>query len=265
MSESSLLINKRDNGIASITLNRAEIHNAFDDKLIEELTNAVQSLDNDDEVRVIVLAAEGKSFSAGADLNWMKRMAGYSWDQNYQDSLQLASLMQTIYECRKTTVALVQGAAFGGGVGLVACCDIALASERALFCLSEVKLGLIPAVISPYVVKAMGERNAKRYFATAERFDAAEAKHIDLVHKIYSPETFSEDCEDYLQKLIANGPNAVYQAKKLVNFVASKEINEELIRDTAQRIADIRASEEGKEGVTAFLEKRPANWGALDS
>ena len=262
MSDSSLLIDKRDNGIATITLNRAEIHNAFDDKLIGELTREIEKLDHDSNVRVIVLAAEGKSFSAGADLNWMKRMAGYSWDQNYQDSLQLASLMQTLYECKKTTVALVQGAAFGGGVGLVACCDIALASERALFCLSEVKLGLIPAVISPYVVKAMGERNAKRYFATAERFDAEEAKHINLVHKIFAAETYAEDCEDYLQKLIANGPNAVYQSKKLVNFVANKEINEDLIRDTAQRIADIRASKEGKEGVSAFLEKRPASWEA---
>ncbi|MCW8878566.1 MAG: enoyl-CoA hydratase/isomerase family protein [Kangiellaceae bacterium] len=264
MSDSSLLIDKRDNGIATITLNRAEIHNAFDDKLIGEITREIEKLDHDREVRVIVLAAEGKSFSAGADLNWMKRMAGYSWDQNYQDSLQLASLMQTLYECKKTTVALVQGAAFGGGVGLVACCDIALASERALFCLSEVKLGLIPAVISPYVVKAMGERNAKRYFATAEKFDVNEAKHINLVHKIYPADTFTDDCEDYLQKLIANGPNAVYQSKKLVNFVANKDINEDLIRDTAQRIADIRASKEGKEGVSAFLEKRPASWGGLD-
>ena len=264
MSDKNLIIDKRDNGIATITFNRAEIHNAFDDQFISELTRTVEVLDNDSNVRVIVLAANGKSFSAGADLNWMKRMAGYSWDQNYQDSLQLASLMQTIYQCKKTTVALVQGAAFGGGVGLVACCDIALSNESALFCLSEVKLGLIPAVISPYVVKAMGERNAKRYFATAERFDANEANKVNLIHKVFSSDTFKEDCEDYLQKLIANGPNAVYQSKKLVNFVANKPIDEELIRETAQRIADIRASKEGKEGVGAFLEKRPANWTKIE-
>lgn len=264
MSESSLLIDKKENGVATITLNRAEIHNAFDDKLISDLTREIQTLDNDKKVRIIVLAAEGKSFSAGADLNWMKRMAGYSWDQNYQDSLQLASLMQTLYECKKTTVALVQGAAFGGGVGLVACCDIVLSSDRALFCLSEVKLGLIPAVISPYVVKAMGERNAKRYFATAERFDAIEAKNINLVHKVFESESFAEESEKFLHQLTLNGPNAIFQSKKLVNFVANKSIDEELIRDTAQRIADIRASKEGKEGVTAFLEKRSATWGNLE-
>ncbi|TQV87655.1 enoyl-CoA hydratase/isomerase family protein [Aliikangiella coralliicola] len=260
MSEPSLAIEKRNNGIATITLNRPQIHNAFDDKVIAELTEAVSKLDQDDSVRIIVLAANGKSFSAGADLNWMKRMAGYSWEQNYQDSLQLAGLMQTIHDASKTTVAVVQGAAFGGGVGLVACCDIALASEKALFCLSEVKLGLIPSVISPYVVKAIGERNAKRYFATAERFDATEAKHINLIHKIFPHDALTENVEDFLQKALANGPKAMYQAKKLVNLVHNQPINEDLIRETAQRIADIRASKEGKEGVGAFLEKRPANW-----
>jgi len=192
-------------------------------------------------------------------------MAGYSWEQNYQDSLQLASLMQTLYECKKTTVAMIQGAAFGGGVGLVACCDIALASEKAVFCLSEVKLGLIPSVISPYVVKAIGERNAKRYFVTAERFDAVEARQINLVHKIFAHNEFANSVEDFLQKTLANGPQAMYQAKKLVNLVANRSIEEDLIRDTAQRIADIRASNEGKEGVSAFLEKRPANWFNLKS
>ncbi|WP_196138001.1 enoyl-CoA hydratase/isomerase family protein [Aliikangiella sp. G2MR2-5] len=264
MSEANLLVEKNSNGIATITMNRAELHNAFDDKLIAELVKTIQKVDSDKEIRVIVLAAKGKSFSAGADLNWMKKMAGYSWEQNYQDSLQLASLMQTLHDCSKTTVALVQGAAFGGGVGLVACCDIALASEKAQFCLSEVKLGLIPAVISPYVVKAIGERNAKRYFATAERFNAEEAKHMGLIHTIYSLEDFEQKCQSFLSGLIANGPNAVYQAKKLINFVHNQPINEDLIRETAQRIADIRASQEGREGITAFLEKRPANWKGLD-
>ena len=260
MSEANILVDKRDNGIVTVKLNRAEIHNAFDDVIIKELTDTIHALDKDPAIRIIVLAANGKSFSAGADLNWMKRMAGYSWDQNYQDSLQLAGLMQALYECEKTTVAIVQGAAFGGGVGLVACCDIALASEKAIFCLSEVKLGLIPAVISPYVVKAMGERNAKRYFATAERFGAQEAKNINLIHKVIAHDELENAAEDFLQKVLANSPAAMYQAKRLVNFVNQQSIDEDLIRETAQRIADIRASKEGKEGVTAFLEKRPANW-----
>ena len=264
MSESSLSVKKNKNGVATITLNRPEIHNAFDDKVIVELTDAVNRLERNDNVRIIVLAANGKSFSAGADLNWMKRMAGYSWEQNYQDSLQLAGLMQTIHDCSKTTVAIVQGAAFGGGVGLVACCDIVLASEKALFCLSEVKLGLIPSVISPYVVKAIGERNAKRYFATAEKFDANEAKQINLVHKVFPHDALTENAADFLQKVLANGPMAMYQAKRLVQLVYNQPIDEDLIRETAQRIADIRASKEGKEGVSAFLEKRPANWFKVD-
>jgi methylglutaconyl-CoA hydratase len=260
MSSEHLIIDKRSNGIGTITMNRPEIHNAFDDKLITQLADAIDQLDRDEDIRLIVLAANGKSFSAGADLNWMKRMASYNWEQNYQDSLQLASLMQRLYQCKKTTVAIVQGAAFGGGVGLVACCDIVLASESAIFCLSEVKLGLIPAVISPYVVKAMGERNAKRYFATAERFNAVDAKQMSLVHKLFSPEDLKNGAEDFLQKVLANSPGAMNKSKELVNSVANKPIDEELIRDTAQRIADIRASHEGREGVSAFLEKRPANW-----
>jgi len=263
MSEESILINKRSNGIGTITLNRAELHNAFDDKVITELTNAITNLELDNDIRIIVLAAKGKSFSAGADLNWMKRMAGYSWEQNYQDSLQLASLMQTIHNCRKTTVAIVQGAAFGGGVGLVACCDIVLASEKSIYCLSEVKLGLIPSVISPYVVKAIGERNAKRLFVTAEKFKANEALQMGLIHKVYDADELNDKAEDYLQKVLANGPRAMRQAKELVNLVYNQPIGEEIIRDTAQRIADIRASQEGREGVSAFLEKRPANWSSL--
>jgi len=265
MSDKSIKLQKSDNGLATITLNKPDVHNAFDDKLIAELTRTIEKLDEDPAVRILVLRAEGKSFSAGADLNWMKRMANYSWEQNYQDSLQLAGLMQTLHDFSKTTVAVVQGAAYGGGVGLVACCDIALTNERAIFCLSEVKLGLIPAVISPYVVKAIGERNAKRYFATAESFNAKDAQLAGLVHKVIAHESFDAEVEDYLQKMLANGPNAMYQAKRLVELVYNKTINEDLIRETAQRIADIRASKEGKEGVSAFLEKRPANWLANDT
>ena len=260
MSESSLIIETTKNGIATIILNRAELHNAFDDSVIIELTRAIEEINNDENIRVLILSAKGKSFSAGADLNWMKRMAEYSWDESYQDSLKLASLMQALYECSKTTIAVVQGAAFGGGVGLIACCDIALASDQASFCLSEVKLGLIPAVISPYVVKAIGERNAKRYFATAEKFDVVEAKQINLIHKVFCHDEFADAVEDYIQKLLANGPQAVYQAKRLVQQVSGQAIDDQLICDTAQRIADIRSSAEGKEGVSAFLEKRPADW-----
>ena len=258
--KNSIIVTKTKNGVGRITLNRANLHNAFDDKVIKSLTDAINDIDKDDSLRLLILDANGKSFSAGADLNWMKRMAGYSWEENYQDSLKLAGLMQALYDCTKTTIAIVQGAAYGGGVGLVACCDIVLASERALFCLSEVKLGLIPSVISPYVVKAIGERNSKRYFATAEKFDVNEALNIQLVHKIYPMDELKDSSDDYINRILANGPNAMYQAKRLVNFVNNKDIDETLILETAQRISDIRASVEGKEGVSAFLEKRPAHW-----
>jgi len=259
-SNPSIIVDIKTNGVARITLNRPGIHNAFDDHVIKCLTDAIYKIDLDESVRILVLDAAGKSFSAGADLNWMKRMAGYSWEENYQDSLKLAGLMQALHDCRKTTIAIVQGAAFGGGVGLVACCDIVLASDKAIFCLSEVKLGLIPSVISPYVVKAIGERNSKRFFATAEKFDAEEGLRIQLIHKIFSHQELTERTQDYINRVLANGPRAMYQSKRLVNHVANKAINEELVLDTAQRIADIRASSEGKEGVAAFLEKRPANW-----
>jgi methylglutaconyl-CoA hydratase len=262
--ETAVLVEKKSNGVVVITLNRAELHNAFDDAVISTLTSAIEKIDRDPEVRVLVLSAKGKSFSAGADLNWMKKMAGYSWDENYQDSLKLAGLMQCLYECSKTTIAIVQGAAFGGGVGLVACCDIAIASDKALFCLSEVKLGLIPSVISPYVVRAIGERNAKRYFATAERFNAHDAKHVQLVHSVIEHDELNDYCEDYINRILANGPVAMYQSKQLVNRVYNQTIDEDLVLETAQRIADIRASSEGREGVNAFLDKRPANWALTD-
>ena len=255
-----IIVETTTSGVATITLNRPEIHNAFDDEFIRELTEAIRLININDNVRILVIDANGKSFSAGADLNWMKRMSNYSWEQNYQDSLKLAGLMQKLHDCKKTTIAIVQGAAFGGGVGLVACCDIVLASDKAVFCLSEVKLGLIPSVISPYVVKAIGERNSKRYFATAEKFDANEAKSIQLIHKVYPCDQLSDQAQDYINRVLANGPKAMYESKRLINHVYNQPITEELVLDTAQRIADIRASVEGKEGVSAFLEKRPANW-----
>ena len=247
-------------GVGYITLTRGEIHNAFDDQLIADLTSAFEAMQNNDDVEVVVLNAEGKSFSAGADLNWMRRMADYSWDENYQDSQALAKLMNTIYSLNKPTVCVVQGAAFGGGVGLVACCDIVIASEKAIFCLSEVKLGLIPAVISPYVVKAIGERQAQRYFLTAERFNASEAKSYGLVHEVVSPEALTDKTNQMISSLLANGPQAVVAAKDLIRLVEGKPITQDLMDETAKRIADIRASEQGKEGLNAFLEKRPANW-----
>lgn len=253
-------LGKPGRGVGYITLTRPEIHNAFDDKLIGELTEAFSAMENNPEVEVVVLRAEGKSFSAGADLNWMRRMADYSWEENYQDSQALATLMNTIYGMSKTTVCQVQGAAFGGGVGLVACCDIVIASERASFCLSEVKLGLIPAVISPYVVKAMGERQAQRYFTTAERFKADKAAEFGLVHEVVAEDLLVEKTNEIVTTLLSNGPQAVKAAKDLIRAVANQTIDQSLMDETARRIADIRASEQGKEGLNAFLEKRTADW-----
>lgn len=247
-------------GVGRITMTRGEIHNAFDDQLIADLTQAFRRMDANPNVEVVVLEAEGKSFSAGADLNWMRRMADYTWEENYKDSQGLAELMHTIYNLSKPTVAVVQGAAFGGGVGLVACCDIVIASERASFCLSEVKLGLIPAVISPYVVKAIGERQAQRYFLTAERFKAPQAQEFGLVHEVVAEEELVAKANEMIAALLSNGPQAVRAAKSLIKAVAEKEINQDILDETAKRIADIRASEQGKEGLNAFLEKRPADW-----
>ena len=248
------------NGVATITLNRPDIHNAFDDVLIADLTGKIETLDADPLVRVIILTGAGKSFSAGADLNWMKRMAGYSHRENLADSRALAKLMKVLNFASKPTIALVNGAAFGGGVGLAACCDIVIASDRASFCLSEVKLGLIPAVISPYVVEAIGVNQARRYFLSAERFNAETAKQIGLVHEIVAGDELAARGNEMANILLTNGPAAMHAAKDLIYAVANKPISDAVIDDTAHRIADQRASDEGREGVGAFLEKRPANW-----
>eukprot|EP00998_Keelungia_sp_KM082_P011149 NODE_737_length_1676_cov_1.375081_g727_i0.p1 GENE.NODE_737_length_1676_cov_1.375081_g727_i0~~NODE_737_length_1676_cov_1.375081_g727_i0.p1 ORF type:complete len:271 (-),score=50.30 NODE_737_length_1676_cov_1.375081_g727_i0:520-1332(-) len=248
------------NGVATITLNRPDIHNAFDDVLIADLTGKIETLDADPLVRVIILTGAGKSFSAGADLNWMKRMAGYSHGENLADSRALAKLMKVLNFASKPTIALVNGAAFGGGVGLAACCDIVIASDQASFCLSEVKLGLIPAVISPYVVEAIGVNQARRYFLSAERFNAETAKQIGLVHEIVAGDELAARGNEMANILLANGPAAMHAAKDLIYAVANKPISDAVIDDTAHRIADQRASDEGREGVGAFLEKRPANW-----
>jgi len=259
MSESLAI--ERQGPIGLLTMNRPERHNAFDDALIAELTEALRSMEAEDSIRVVVLSGAGKSFSAGADLHWMKRMAGFSMDENRRDAMGLANLMRTLAHLRKPTLARVHGAAYGGGVGLVACCDIAVASQSATFSLSEAKLGLVPAVISPYVVCAIGERAARRYFLTAERFEAAEAWRLGLVHELVSDhESLDDRVGEIVDALLACGPNAQREAKDLIRAVASRPVTSELIQDTAERIAKIRSSPEGREGVAAFLEKRRAAW-----
>ena len=247
-----------ENQVAKVTLNRPEMHNAFNEHVISSLIECFDKVENDNSIRVMVLQASGHSFSAGADLNWMQKMASYSESQNLSDARQLSLMFSKLYNLSTPTIAKIQGSAFGGAIGLVACCDIAIASRMSKFCLSEVKLGLIPAVISPYVIKAIGERAARRYFLTAEVFDAHTAKQLGLVHQI----TGNLDCalDNLLQTLIDNGPVAVKAAKALINDVANKEIDNEIIALTAERIAKIRVSDEGQEGLTAFFEKRPPQW-----
>jgi methylglutaconyl-CoA hydratase len=249
-----------ERGVGSIVLDRPEQHNAFDDVLIGELIDVLDQLTRNSSVRIVILRAEGKSFSAGADLNWMRRMADYDETQNLADALQLAELMRRLNTLPIPTIARVQGAAFGGGVGLVACCDIALASERALFCLSEVKLGLIPAVISPYVVRAIGERAARRYMLSAERFDAQQARLLGLIHEVVHEEALDTQLEAMIAALLECGPAAQAAAKDLILEVAGKTIDQDLIENTASRIAKVRASSEGREGLNAFLEKRSPDW-----
>lgn len=247
-------------GVATLTLNRPEVHNAFDDRLIAELTAKLRELEREQAVRLVVLAANGKSFSAGADLNWMKRMAGYSEGENLRDAVSLASLMHTLNHLTKPTVARVNGSAFGGGVGLVAACDIAVAAKSAQFCLSEVRLGLIPAVISPFVVAAIGERQSRRYFLTAERFDAQEALRIGLVHRVADDAELDAAVNAIVDELLKGGPKAQTAAKDLIASVSNRPIDQRMLEDTAARIARIRVSPEGREGIAAFLEKRRAAW-----
>lgn len=246
--------------LATIWLNRPDMRNAFNEVAIAELTQAFRDLGGNDGVRAVVLAARGPAFCAGADLNWMKQMAGYTREENLTDAGQLAEMLRTIYSCPKPVVAKVQGDCYAGGMGLVAACDIVIAAEPANFCLSEVKLGLIPATISPYVIRGMGENAARRYFLTAERFSAQEAHRIGFVHALASQDTLDAMTADIVKALAANSPNAVKEAKRLVQDVAGKPLTAELIADTAERIADIRSSTEGKEGVRSFLEKRKPNW-----
>ena len=250
-----------DGPVATIWMNRPELHNAFDENLIAELTAACIALDEDDDIRVVVLAGRGKSFSAGGDLNWMKRAANNGIDENLDDARALARMLRTLAEMGKPTIARVQGAAYGGGVGLIACCDIAVATFDAQFALTEVKLGIIPSVISPHVIAAIGERYARRYMLTAERFSAAEAYRIGLLHEMVTDDAaLDEAVGEIVDALLNNGPAALAECKQLIGAVAWKPLSLAVIEDTAQRITRVRASEEGREGMTAFLEKRKPGW-----
>ncbi|WP_310450862.1 enoyl-CoA hydratase/isomerase family protein [Sulfuritalea sp.] len=255
------IITETDLGVGIITLNRPERHNAFDDALIAELSDAIDRMAADPAVRVLVISSTGKSFCAGADLNWMKRAAGYGNEENMRDSRALAEMLRKLAQCPKPTMARIQGPAYGGGVGLVACCDVAIATFEAQFSLTEVKLGLIPAVISPHVIAAIGERYARRYMLTAERFSAAEAYRIGLLHEIVTDvAALDEAVGEIVDALLNNGPRALAECKQLITAVAWKPLSPQVIEDTAQRITRLRASEEGREGMTAFLEKRKPSW-----
>ena len=247
-------------GIATVTLNNPDKHNAFDDAIIAQLTVIFREIAECHDIKLMVLASTGKSFSAGADLGWMKRMASYTFEDNLKDANALAIMLKTLNFLPQPTIAKVQGAAFGGAVGLASCCDIVIASNKASFCLSEVKLGLIPATISPYVINAMGQKACRRYFLTAERFFADKAMQLGLVNEVVTPEDLDKSINDMANVILANGPHAVREAKQLALDVAYQDINEELLNVTSERIAAIRVSAEGQEGLGAFFEKRSPNW-----
>ena len=248
------------NGVSVIRMNRPQVRNAFNEAMIAELTRAFQAADADKNVRAVVLAGHGPAFCAGADLNWMKKMSGYSPEENRADAMELATMLNTIYMMNKPTVARVHGPAFAGGMGLVAACDIAVAAAEAEFCLSEVKLGLTAATIGPYVVAAMGERQARRYFLSAERFSAAEARRIGLVHDIVPMAELDARVRALTDHLLAASPAAIAASKELIRRVAHGAIDQDMIADTAARIAAARASADGKEGIRSFLEKRKPAW-----
>lgn len=260
MTENTIEVSIDTRGVAVVTMNRPEKHNAFDDGVIAELNHAFSSLADNPAVRVMILAAEGKSFSAGADLGWMQRMANYSFEENLRDANVLAAMLQRLNSLPFPSIARVQGAAFGGAVGLVSCCDMAVATPRASFSLSEVKIGLIPATISPYVIAAIGQRASRRYFVTAERFSAQQALTLGLVSELVDESELDATVETLVSSLLANSPAAIKAAKQLVFDVENRVVDDKLIASTSEAIAAIRVSEEGQEGLNAFLEKRPARW-----
>lgn len=257
----ALLYQIDERGVAYLTLDRPDLHNAFNEDLINELSDAFTDLASHDRVRVVVLQGNGASFSAGADLEWMRRAARYDEAKNREDALRLSDMLFLIDSCPKPVIAKVHGNAFGGGVGLIACADIAISVATARFALTEVRLGLIPAAISPFVLKAIGPRQARRYFLTAEPITSACAKDIGLVHQVVEDENALHDqVEIMVGLLLGNAPGAVAEAKQLVHDVAERPITPELRAETARRIASLRASQEGQEGISAFLEKRRPSW-----
>ncbi len=260
MIASNLLQHVDARGVATLTMNRPQLHNAFDDQLIAAMTTHLRTLEGDPSVRLVILAAAGKSFSAGADLNWMKRMAQYSEGDNLRDARALAELMRTLNGLAKPTIARLQGSAFAGGMGLVACCDIAVAVPSAMFALTEVRLGLTPAVISPYVVRAIGQRMARRYFLTAERFSAQDALRMGLIHAVVPDDELDKTVESFVADLLKGGPESLAVTKDLVATVSREKLDSALIDHTATRIAKLRVSPEGQEGIGSFLDKRAPKW-----
>lgn len=246
--------------VVEVWLNRPEVRNAFNDGVITELTEVFRNLAQDVELRAVVLGGHGKAFCAGADLSWMRAMADYTWAENHADAARLAEMLWTIWSCPAPVVGRIHGDCYAGGVGLAAVCDVLVAAEGVHFCLSEAKLGLLPATIGPYVVKALGEQASRRYFLTAERFDAAQALALGLVHEVVAADALDAKVTEIVAALLANGPAAVRACKRLVHDVAGREIDAALRDETARRIADIRASAEGREGVQAFLNKRDPAW-----
>jgi methylglutaconyl-CoA hydratase len=251
-----------DAGVARVALSREGVHNAFDEGLIAELTTGLRALATDPAVRVVVLSGKGASFCAGADIDWMRRMAHYHYDQNLADAHVLAAMLATLANLAKPVIARVHGAAYGGGVGLVACCDIAVGTPRATFALSEVRLGLIPSTVGPYVVRAIGARAAHRYFLTGERFAADEALRLGLLHEVVAEDALDARVDAIVDALLRSGPAAQSAAKELLRAIARGPIDDALIADTARRIADVRASPEAREGLAAFLDKRTPAWAA---
>jgi methylglutaconyl-CoA hydratase len=260
MSEKTVLCEIDSQGVARVTLNRPDVRNAMNEVLIADLIETLERVAADNSARFMVLTGKGKGFCAGGDLNWMRRTADYDFQENYDDALRLGRLMRLLFEMPKPTVALVNGAAFGGGMGLVAGCDIAIAAEEAKFSLSEVKLGLIPATIAPYVVRAMGERNSRRYFISAEIFGGAEAYEMGFVHKVVPGGELATAGNAMIDQLLVGGPMAQAAAKEMVFRCAESPIGDEIEEWTSRRIAEVRATDEGKEGASAFLEKRKPRW-----
>jgi methylglutaconyl-CoA hydratase len=253
---------RREGPVARVWLNRPDVRNAFNDVVISELTQTFQELGADRTLRVIVLGGHGKAFCAGADLNWMRAMAGYDWERNRADAQALAQMLWTLYSCRLPIVGRIHGDCYAGGVGLAAVCDVLVAAEGMQFCLSEARLGLLPATVGPYVLRALGEQAARRYFVTAEAFSAANALELGFVHEVVPADALDAKVDEIAAALVANGPNAVTACKRLVQDLAGAPIDDELRADTARRIADVRSSAEGKEGVQSFLDKRTPAWRA---